>query len=117
MALAIYANFFTHHYVGDYRLYLAACILGLYARTVVIFRPLDRDRSMPLPLAFVLIGFFVWLAENIATFYGIWSYPHQMGAWATVHLGKWNSWSLLVIVSFTVVAGLKHIKAAIPIPD
>lgn len=43
---------------------------------------------MPLLLAFVLIGFFVWVAENIATFYGIWSYPHQIGAWATVHLGK-----------------------------
>ena len=117
MALAIYANFFTHHYVGDYRWYLGACILGFYARTAVLFRPLDRDRSMPLLLAFVLIGFFVWLAENIATFYGIWSYPHQMGAWATVHLGKWSSWSLLVIMSFTIVAGLKHIKAAIHIPE
>jgi uncharacterized membrane protein YoaT (DUF817 family) len=117
MALAIYANFFTHHFVGDYRWYLGACILGLYARTTVLFRPLDRDRSMPLLLAFVLIGFFIWLAENIATFYGIWSYPHQMGAWATVHLGKWSSWSLLVIMSFTIVAGLKHIKAAIHIPE
>ena len=117
MALAIYANFFTHHYIGDYRWYLGACILGLYARTAVLFRPLDRDRSMPLLLAFVLIGFFIWLAENIATFYGIWSYPHQMGAWATVHLGKWSSWSLLVIMSFTIVAGLKHIKAAIHIPE
>ena len=117
MALAIYANFFTHHYVGDYRWYLGACILGLYARKVVLFRPFGRDRSMPLLLAFVLIGFFIWLAENIATFYGIWSYPHQMGAWATVHLGKWSSWSLLVIMSFTIVAGLKHIKAAIHIPE
>ena len=51
------------------------------------------------------------------TFFGIWSYPHQLGAWATVHLGKWNSWSLLVIMTFTIVASLKHIKAAIPIPD
>jgi uncharacterized membrane protein YoaT (DUF817 family) len=117
MALAIYANFFTHHYIGDFRWYLGACILGLYARTTVLFRPLDRDRSMPLLLAFVLIGFFIWLAENIATFYGIWSYPHQMGAWATVHLGKWSSWSLLAIMSFTIVAGLKHIKAAIHIPE
>jgi len=40
-----------------------------------------------------------------------------MGAWATVHLGKWSSWSLLVIMSFTIVAGLKHIKAAIHIPE
>jgi uncharacterized membrane protein YoaT (DUF817 family) len=115
-ALVIYANFFTHHYVGDYRWYIAACTLGLYARATVIFRPLDRDRSMPLLLAFVLIGFFIWLAENISTFFGVWRYPNQIGAWAVVHLGKWSSWSLLVIMTFTIVANLKHIKSRIHIP-
>jgi uncharacterized membrane protein YoaT (DUF817 family) len=68
VALLIYANFFTHHTIGDYRWYLAACALGLYARTTVVFRPLDRERRMPLLLGFVLIGFFIWLAENISTF-------------------------------------------------
>jgi uncharacterized membrane protein YoaT (DUF817 family) len=115
-ALVIYANFFTHHYIGDYRWYIAACTLGLYARATVIFRPLDRDRSMPLLLAFVLIGFFIWLAENISTFFGVWRYPNQIGAWAVVHLGKWSSWSLLVIMTFTIVANLKHIKSRIHIP-
>jgi len=28
VALLIYANFFTHHYIGDYRWYLAACALA-----------------------------------------------------------------------------------------
>ena len=116
-AMAIYANFFTHHWIADLRWYLAALALGLYARTTVIFRPLDRDRRMPLLLAFVLIGFFLWLAENIATFYGIWRYPNQMGAWAQVHWGKWSSWSLLVIMTFTIVAGLKHVKATIHVPE
>lgn len=116
LALLIYANFFTHHYVGDYRWYLAACTLGLYARATVHFRPLDRDRRMPLLLAFVLIGFFIWLAENISTFFGIWRYPNQMGAWAVVSVGKWSSWSLLVIMTFTIVAHLKHIKARIHVP-
>ncbi len=116
IAFLIYANFFTHHFIGDYRWYLAACALGLYARSTVVFRPLDRDRRMPLLLAFVLIGFFIWLAENISTFFGIWKYPNQLGAWSTVHLGKWSSWSLLVIMSFTLVANLKHIKASIHIP-
>jgi uncharacterized membrane protein YoaT (DUF817 family) len=115
-ALAIYANFFTHHYIGDYRWYIAACTLGLYARATVIFRPLDRDRSMPLLLSFVLIGFFIWLAENISTFFGVWRYPNQVGAWAVVHLGKWSSWSLLVIMTFTIVANLKHIKSRIHVP-
>lgn len=113
IALLIYTNFFTHHYIGDYRWYLAACALGLYARSSVVFRPLDRERSMPLLLSFVLIGFFIWLAENISTFFGIWKYPNQLGAWSTVHVGKWSSWSLLVVMTFTIVANLKHIKQRI----
>lgn len=117
IGVLIYLNFFTHHYIGDYRWYLAACALGLYARSTVVFRPLDRDRSMPLLLAFILIGFFIWLAENIGTFYGIWRYPNQLGAWSTVHLGKWSSWSLLVIMTFTIVAHLKHIKRHIHIAE
>lgn len=116
IALLIYANFFTHHYIGDYRWYLAACALGLYARATVVFRPLDVDRRMPLLLSFVLIGFFIWLAENISTFFGIWRYPNQFGAWSTVHLGKWSSWSLLVIMSFTLIANLKHIKERVHVP-
>lgn len=117
VAVLIYANFFTHHYIGDYRWYLAACALGLYARASVRFRPYDRVRSMPLLLSFVLIGFFIWLAENISTFFAIWKYPNQMGAWSTVHLGKWSSWSLLVVMTFTIVANLKHIKAQIHVPE
>uniref|UniRef100_UPI0035B0EADB DUF817 domain-containing protein n=1 Tax=Chitinimonas sp. TaxID=1934313 RepID=UPI0035B0EADB len=117
VALAIYANFFTHHFIGDYRWYIAACALGLYARSTVIFQPLDRDRRMPLLLSFVLIGFFIWLAENISTFFGIWKYPNQLGAWSHVHLGKWSSWSLLVIMTFAIVAHLKHVKATIHVPQ
>jgi uncharacterized membrane protein YoaT (DUF817 family) len=116
IAVVIYANFFTHHYIGDYRWYIVACALGLYARSAVVFRPLDRDRKMPLLLSFVLIGFFIWLAENISTFFGVWKYPNQLGAWSAVHVGKWSSWSLLVIMTFTIVANLKHIKDRIHVP-
>jgi uncharacterized membrane protein YoaT (DUF817 family) len=117
VALAIYANFFTHHFLPDMRWYLAALVLGLYARTVVVFRPERVDRRMPLALAFVLIGFFIWLGENLGTFYGLWTYPNQLGAWAAVSVAKWSAWSLLVIMSFTIVAHLKHVKAAIHVPD
>jgi uncharacterized membrane protein YoaT (DUF817 family) len=65
---------------------------------------------MPLLLSFLLIGFFVWLAENVSTFFGVWKYPNQLGAWASVRVGKWSSWSLLVIMTFTIVAGLKHVR-------
>jgi uncharacterized membrane protein YoaT (DUF817 family) len=117
IAVAIYANFFTHHFIPDVRWYLAACALGLYARSTVLFRSLDRDRTMPLLVAFILIGFFIWLAENISTFFGIWRYPNQVGAWAAVSVGKWSSWSLLVVMTFTIVASLKHIKERVHIPE
>ena len=117
VAALIYVNFFTHHYVGDYRWHIAACALGLYARSTVVYRPLDRDRRMPLLLSFLLIGFFLWLAENISTLLGLWRYPNQAGAWSAVHIGKWSSWSLLVIMTFTIVAGLKHIKASVHVPE
>lgn len=116
VAIAIYANFFTHHFIPDLRWYLAALALGLYARTTVIFRPLHRDRQMPLVVSFVLIGFFVWVAENISTFFGVWRYPNQIGAWAAVHVSKWSSWSLLVVMTFTIVANLKHIKERVHVP-
>ena len=114
-AVLIYLNFFTHHYIGDYRWYLAAFALGLYARTMVSFTSYDCPRKMPLLLAFALIGFFIWLAENISTFAGIWQYPNQIGAWSMVHVSKWSAWSLLVIMTFTIVTSLKHIKASIKV--
>lgn len=116
IATAIYLNFFTHHYIGDYRWYLAAAALGLYARSQIVFRPDLVDRSMPLSLGLILVGFFIWLAENIGTFFGLWAYPHQLGAWAAVHVSKWSAWTLLVLMSFTIVTNLKHIKATIHVP-
>ncbi|MFT3991112.1 MAG: DUF817 domain-containing protein [Luteolibacter sp.] len=116
-AIAVYVNFFTHHYIGDYRWYFAAFALGLYARSTVIFHTYRRDRKMPLLLALILIGFFIWLAENLGTFFNLWSYPHQLGAWALVKFGKWSAWSMLVLMTFTIVVNLKHIKARIHIPE
>jgi uncharacterized membrane protein YoaT (DUF817 family) len=115
LALAMYANFFTHHFVGDYRWYLAACALGLYARSTVVLKAHLHDRRMPLLLGLVGVGWLIWLAENVGTFFGLWAYPHQLGAWAAVHVSKWSAWTLLVLLMFTLVANLKHIKAKIHI--
>lgn len=38
-------------------------------------------------------------------------------AWSAVHISKWSSWSLLVIMTFTIVASLKHVKAKIHIAE
>lgn len=113
LAILMYANLFTHHFMPDLRWYLAALALGLYARCTICFRPLDRERSMPFLLGFTLVGFFIWLAENIGTFFGVWRYPDQLGAWATVSLGKWSSWTMLAMMSFAIVCSLKHVKSRI----
>jgi uncharacterized membrane protein YoaT (DUF817 family) len=111
LALAIYANFFTHHFIGDYRGWLFAALLLVFGRTRVYFRPYRTQRWMPLVLGFALIGFFIWVAENIATFFGAWVYPDQASGWTVVHVGKVSSWTLLVVISLIVIADLKHIKA------
>jgi uncharacterized membrane protein YoaT (DUF817 family) len=106
---AIYANFFTNHYTRDVRWFLAAGVLLAFWRTRVHFTVTSTERKMPLVLAFGLIGFFIWVAENIATFFGAWVYPHQAQRWAIVGPAKISSWMLLVIISFIIVAALKQI--------
>ena len=110
LAVAIYLNFFTHHYIYDFRWLLGLLVLVVFYRTVVYFTVTKKEFSMPLPLSFLLIGFFIWIAENIATFFGAWRYPDQAIAWTLVHPGKVSSWSLLVIISFIIVANLKEYK-------
>jgi uncharacterized membrane protein YoaT (DUF817 family) len=39
-----------------------------------------------------------------------------LSQWSAVHVGKWSSWSLLVIMTFTITANLKHIKEHIDVP-
>jgi uncharacterized membrane protein YoaT (DUF817 family) len=109
LSIAIYANFFTNHYVHDLRWPLAAAVLVLFRRTQVRFTVTNKERRMPLALSFLLIGFFIWVAENIATYFGAWQYPHQKKQWAIVGPTKISSWMLLVIISFIIVAALKEI--------
>jgi uncharacterized membrane protein YoaT (DUF817 family) len=109
LCAAIYANFFTDHYMLDLRWPLAVCVLVLFRWTQVNFVVTRKERRMPLALSFLLIGFFIWVAENIATYFGAWQYPHQKRQWAIVGPTKISSWMLLVIISFIIVAALKEI--------
>lgn len=111
LCLAIYLNFFTHHVLPDARWVLLVAVFLLFRNTRVHFTATRPRRAMPLTLAFLLIGGFVWIAENLSTYLGAWVYPNQAGHWTPVSLGKLSSWSLLVIVSFLIVADLKHVRA------
>lgn len=97
-------------------------VLALFRGTRVHFSVIDRERTMPLALSFALIGFFIWVAENIATFFGAWAYPQQLHGWAIVGPNKISSWTLLMIISVIIVAMLKqsfprpHGRAGVPSP-
>jgi len=111
LSTLIYLNFFTHHFIPDFRFLLMGLVVFIFWRTKVQYTPLDTPRSMPLVLGFFLIAFFIWIAENIATYLGAWKYPDQVATWTTVSVHKVGSWSLLVIISFMIIAYLKHVKA------
>lgn len=113
LAAAIYLNFFTHHYWIDIRWWLSGLVIIVFWRAWVRFEVNGTNYRMPIVLSFILIGFFIWIAENIATFFGAWEYPNQTNAWSLVHIGKLSSWLLLVIVSFLIVASLKQAKGRI----
>ena len=111
LAAAIYLNFFTHHFIWDFRWPLTVAVFWIFRRTWVEFTVIETPRRMPVVLSFLLIGFFIWVAENIATFGGAWAYPHQQLQWRPVSFWKVHSWSLLVILSFVIVVNLKYLKA------
>lgn len=113
LGAAIYLNFFTQHFLWDIRWVLTAAIFLVFWRAVVHFRVGAEDYRMPVSLSYLLIGFFIWVAENIATLLGAWKYPNQQEGWQIVHLSKISSWFLLVIVSFIIVAQLKQLKSSL----
>lgn len=104
LSLAIYVNFFSHHYLPDLRLGLFAAAGLLFGRSWVHYRVWRRERRMPLLLGLFLVALFIWLAENLGTLSGVWLYPHQLGGWALVRAGKLGAWFLLLIISYTLVA-------------
>jgi uncharacterized membrane protein YoaT (DUF817 family) len=107
VAALVYLNFFTSHVLWDLRVPLALMLLLATWRTWVHFTVGPRRYAMPLALSFVLIGFFLWIAENAATLGRAWQYPSQESVWTLVHPAKVGSWSLLVVVSIVLVAAVK----------
>ena len=104
VATLIYVNFFSHHYLPDARWVLLAAIVVVYGRTMMQFTVFRSRFRMPLPLAFLLVAVFIWLAENIATWSNAWSYPDQLEGWHPVSVGKLGAWFLLMMISVVLVA-------------
>jgi uncharacterized membrane protein YoaT (DUF817 family) len=104
VAAAIYANFFTHHWIWDLRWVLLVVVVLLWARTVMYARVWRAVIRMPLLAAFGGVAVFIYLAENIGTWAGAWIYPDQLDGWQPVSITKLVSWFLLMIISVVLVA-------------
>jgi len=100
-------NFFTHHVIVDLRWVIAAGFLIALWGSAVHFTVGGDRYWMPTTVAFILIGGFLWLAENLATALSAWRYPNQADGWHLVHAGKFGSWALLISLSFVLVAAVK----------
>jgi uncharacterized membrane protein YoaT (DUF817 family) len=103
VAVGIYVNFFSHHFIWDLRWVLLAFVVLLWWRTVMHFRVWRVTLRVPLLLVFVGVAVFIWLAENIGTWAGAWLYPHQEGGWELVSPQKLIAWFLLMIISVVLV--------------
>lgn len=113
LAIAICVNFFAHHFVPDIPLLLFAANMILFGRTMVRFT-LGRRYGFPLPLAALIVSFFLWLAENIGTLTGTWTYAGSP-PFDWTPLQKMGSWYLLIYVAFVTVTLV--IRAPLDIKD
>ncbi|MFM2409662.1 MAG: hypothetical protein RL481_490, partial [Pseudomonadota bacterium] len=104
LGVAIYINFFAHHWLPDMRIALFAIMGLLFWRTRVWFRVWRVHRWMPLLFGWLLVATFIWFAENIGTFANAWTYPSQKHAWTIVSPSKLGAWMLLMYISFMLVA-------------
>mgnify|MGYP001256772093 CR=1 FL=1 len=110
LSLAIYVNFFTHHYVWDIRLLLFTVAIVLFGPSVIHFKIWHEHRRMPLIVGLGLVALFIWFAENLGTFAAAWVYPHQRAGWVMVPISKYGAWFLLMLLSYTMVAALHGVK-------
>lgn len=67
------------------------------------FRVHKLTLRMPVLLAFVLVTFFIWIAEDIGTVTGAWLYPSQIDGWEMVPATKLVAWFLLMMISVVLV--------------
>ena len=106
LAVAAYVNFFSHHYMQDLRWPLFVLSAAIFGRSWFVFTPDRVARRMPMLVGFLLVAFFIWIAENLATLADAWTYPTQAHGWRPVGLVKMGSWYLLMLLSFVLVSAV-----------
>ena len=107
---AIYANFFTHHFIYNFRWIILAATVLVFIKTHVQFCVGASKHKMPMSIAFLLVGAAIWVAENISTFFSAWVYPVQEKVWRIVPVEKIISWFLFALIAIVLVVNLKHLR-------
>ncbi|MDR1063079.1 MAG: DUF817 domain-containing protein [Azoarcus sp.] len=115
ISIAIYVNFFTHHYFHDVRWLILLLLVPAFGRTWIHFRIHRHYRRMPLLVGFFLVALFIWFAENISTATHAWIYPNQKDSWRMVSFGKLTAWYLLMIISYVMVSWINKPKSYMPL--
>ncbi len=100
----IYINFFTHHFIYDIRYFLLIIIIAITYKTYTYFMLNGEKYRMHTLLNLFLAASCIWIAENIATFLGVWLYPNQEWGWSPVSIHKILSRFLLFILSAVIVS-------------
>lgn len=116
LALAIYINFFSHHFIFDFRFVLFAVLGLLYFRSSMHYRVFRFRHRMPMLVAFLLVALFIWIGENIGTWSRAWIYPDQADGWSLVSWSKLGSWYLLMLISVVLVTLVHPPKAYQQVP-
>ncbi|UXN70738.1 DUF817 domain-containing protein [Devosia neptuniae] len=111
LGMAIYINFFSHHFIVDLRWVLFAAVALLYFRSSMHYRVFRFRHRMPMLLAFLLVALFIWIGENIGTWSRAWIYPDQADGWSLVSWSKLGSWYLLMLISVVLVTLVHPPKA------
>ncbi|MEO0413765.1 MAG: DUF817 domain-containing protein [Verrucomicrobiota bacterium] len=104
LASAASLNFFSHHFIWDFRYVLIGASLVLFGRTTMSFVLRSRRRRVPLLPSLLAVSCLIWLAENIGTYARAWTYPNQETAWDWVSWQKIPAWYLLLMLSFVLVS-------------
>ncbi len=107
LAVLIYLNFFTHHFLPDIRWLLILATIIIYGRTWVSFVPFGTRWQMPMVISGILSSLFLYIAENIGTLTGTWVYGTSSLSDFTSPM-KITSWYLLLYVSFVQVMLVMH---------
>ena len=102
LAVLIYINFLINKNFIDFRILLIPFSLILFYKTYFTFELRNKVFKMHFLLSFLLISIFIWLAENVATYYGIWKYTSQNTDWNVVDPLIITSWYMLAVLSFII---------------